>query len=769
MDFNNVGASPLGREFVGFPSKRGIHRQVLRTRGSVKFLMKQGDLLSIEGLHKGQKLLVAALDASGKHKPEALGLTSAEAIDLSLFDSARLSSWLLGNGHPDPQNLKVSTLEAEGELFALKASEACTVWIISPFSAVDLAQGNSTSEIRISKKPAGNALEEFLPEPLGDIREEFTVAKGTAQSYTLREGEYVQIIDAEGQQCSDFMAFRSKGLDRGEEWMIDTTSTRSMVRGAYPGPGLLDKFFDARMRPMMNVVQDTCGRHDAFGLACTGRGYEERGFPGHLNCSDNISFATEKHGVTPRNAWPAINFFWNTWVCEHSHTLNTAESYSRAGDYVLMRAMDDLTCVTTACPDDIDPINGWNPTDIHVRIYKPDARIQRAVAYREKENAPMSVSTESAFHPRTSKLTTQFAPARDLWAPIAFPGVGTTAEYWTTRDAVSLQDMSGLRKFDIVGPDAEKLLQMATTRDVSKLAVHRGQYTLMCDDSGEVIDDGTLFRLAPELFRWCCGTEESGRALESLAADMGVQVRIHALGNSLPNLALQGPNSRDLLKEICFFQPTVPNLDHLKWFGVSVARIKHREGAPFMLARSGYTGELGYELFCAQDHATEIWDAIMEAGAPYGIEPMGNAALDILRIEAGLPAANAEFAPSVDAIEAGLSFALDFRKSDFKGKVALERNSKDPRRILKGLMTEVDDTVLAGAPILLGERQVGVVTSATRSPKFECTIAMARLNVEHAADGTELKIGLMDGRMKQIGAKVVPIPFYDPKRERARS
>ena len=215
------------------------------------------------------------------------------------------------------------------------------------------------------------------------------------------------------------MAFRARGLDAGVEAMIDSTTTRSMVRGAYPQPGLLDKFFDAEMRPMLAVVQDTCGRHDTFGVACTARSYEERGFPGHRNCSDNISFAASHYGVKARAAWPAVNFFWSTWIDAHSHALMTEESWSRPGDYVAMRALDDLVCVTTACPDDLDPINGWNPTDVHVRIYKPDTAVRRAVAYRMKEDSPMAVSRESAFHTRTEKLTSHFAPARDLW-PVSY-------------------------------------------------------------------------------------------------------------------------------------------------------------------------------------------------------------------------------------------------------------------------------------------------------------------------------------------------------------
>ena len=565
------------------------------------------------------------------------------------------------------------------------------------------------------------------------------------------------------------MAFSADALQAGREAMIDSTATRTMLRRAYPGPGLFDKFYDAELEPMLNVVQDTCGRHDTFGMACTARGYEDAGYPGHVNCSDNISAALDSYSIKSRKAWPAINFFWNTWVDVHSSQIQTEESWSRPGDFVILRAIQPLVCVSTACPDDIDPINGWNPTDIHVRIYRADAPIRRAVAYREKEDAPVTLSQESAFHPKTSKLTRDFAPARNLWVPNSYSSVGTLGEYWACRNAATLQDMSGLRKYDVVGPDAERLLQRAMTRDIAKLAVWRGTYALMCDAQGDVIDDGTLFRLADQRFRWCCGSEESARHLSALAASNGFQVRINAAGDALPNLALQGPNSRDILRKIVFTQPHVPSLDELKWFGVTQARIGDRDGLPFMLSRSGYTGELGYELFCSASDAPRLWETLMKAGQDHGLTPMGGAALEMIRIEAGLAAANAEFAPGVDAHEAGLGFAVDLKKADFVGKAALERNLAAPRRVLKGLLMPGGDTVQHGAHVFARERPVGVVTSATHSPTLECGIAMARLAVEQAEPGTELEVGMLDGRMKRVEATVADIPFVDPSRSRARA
>jgi aminomethyltransferase len=711
--------------------------------------------------------LVAAYGMQGEPALDALSLTADTDCRLADFDNGPHSGWLEVHGVQIGDTLATTKIGGDEKPVILKAKARVSAWFIRPVTPVDLVGASGRGTIVVSHQRA-SANGPTLPQPLGDIRDEFTVERGTARSYELRKGEVVQIIDVDGQQCSDFQACRLQGLDLGAELFIDGNATRSLLRRAFPLPGLLDKFFDADLVPLLQVMQDTCGRHDTFGLACHARGYQELGFPGHVNCSDNISDALASWNVKRRRAWPAINFFWNTWL-DSTHNIQTEESYSRPGDYVAMAALDDLLCVSTACPDDIDPINGWNPTDIHVRISRPESKIQRAVAYRQKEDSPLLISEESAFHERLAPLTSQFAPARDLWAPITFPGIGTMGEYWACRNAVTLQDMSGLRKFDVVGPDAERLLQYALTRDIAKLSVWRGTYSLMCDKTGAVVDDGTLFRLGPKLFRWCCGSEESGRVLKALANENGWQVRINDMRNALPNLALQGPKSRELLNKIIFTQPHVPSLDQLKWFGVTVARLGDREGAPFMLSRSGYTGELGYEIFCTKSDALAIWDGLMAAGEEFGIKPMGSAALEIIRIEAGFAAADAEFAPGVDAHDAGLGFAVDLRKSDFVGKDALARNATSPRRQLKGLILGCDDVPAHGAQVFNGERPVGVITSATRSPTLETAISMARLAIEVAEDGTELEVGMMDGRMKRISARVVPVPFIDPKRERARA
>lgn len=656
-----------------------------------------------------------------------------------------------------------------GDVFITRATAAAEVFVVLPATAGYLTRGGGGRVTVSIQPPAGGSADPILPEPLGRVREEFRITRGSATAYPVRKGEVVQIIDIEGQQCSDFMAMRSDALDNGIERYIDSTVSRTMTRSAYPLPGLGDKFFDQDIRPLLAMRHDTVGRHDTFALACTARGYEERGFPGHLNCSDNISAAFSPYGIQRRRAWPAINFFFNSWIDWQDHQIASDEAWSRPGDYVAMEALTDLVCVSTACPDDVDPINGWNPTDIHVRIYQEDTAISHSVSWRGQPDDAGRLTRTSAFHARTSAATTRFQPARDLWLPAEYDATGAVEEYWACKNAATLQDMSSLLKFDVVGPDAEALLQHCLTRDVSRLSQHRGFYALMCDARGSVLDDGTLFRLEPMAFRWCCGSDDSAAHLREQAAALDLNARVLSVGQRMVNLALQGPRSRDILRRVVFTQPTRPSLDNLKWFGFTIARLGDRDGPMFMLCRTGFTGELGYEVFCDRDDALAIWDGLMDAGGDLGLVPMGTVALNMLRIEAGLMIAGAEFGPDSDAMESGLGFAVDVTKADFIGKPALERNAAAPRRTLVGLRFAGNEPPAHGDGVFVGREQVGVITSGCASPQLGHAIAMARVAVENAEPGATLEVGKLDGRMKRLPGVVVGLPFLDPKREKARA
>jgi len=773
-----TGLDSTARTYTGYQSNR--QTKLLRPAAPVKLSLETGDLLTLHSLDGATPVLMMPFNDTGDADFSAIGLNNNKQFNCNPtatgFES--LATWYQHHGgriESGPQFQAVCIFDEQtpaGSEFIVRANKPILLWVlIDPehvYSAERLFGGGMGGSVSIAHVRNGKSANP-LPDPFGDVRDEFTIPAGTAYAYELKAGEVVQVIDVEGQQCSDFMAMNARSLDEGLERYIDSTVTRSMIRGAYPIPGLFDKFYDQDLRPLLKLKQDTVGRHDTFAYACTARGYEERGFFGHLNCSDNISHAYKPYGIEQRTAWPAINFFFNSWIDHGDNLIQSDEAWSRPGDYIAMEAMTDLVAVSTACPDDVDPINGWNPTDVHVRIYKKNTPVKHAVAYRSEPESEAILTEHSAFHPRTSALTRQYVVARDLWLPQSYESTRSAAEYQACREKVTVQDLSSLRKFDVLGPDAETLLQKTLTRDITKLSVNRGVYALICDETGSLIDDGTLFRLSNDTFRWCCGSDDSGLQLKTIAEAEGLNVWIKSLYSSMPNLAIQGPNSRELLQRIAFTQPTVTAVEQLRWFGSTVARLYDREGEPFHLTRTGYTGELGYEIFCHTDSALKIWDALISDGKDLGITPMGLDALDTIRIEAGLMAAGHEFAPDVDAYEAGLGFAVDLNKPDFIGRSALERNQQQQRRVLKGLRFSSHEAPVHGDPVFVGRRQVGVITSSTISPALDCAIAMARIAIEHAENDNQLEVGKLDGHGKRLHAICCNIPFVDPTRSRARA
>ncbi len=240
--------------------------------------------------------------------------------------------------------------------------------------------------------------------------------------------------------------------------------------------------------------------------------------------------------------------------------------------------------------------------------------------------------------------------------------------------------------------------------------------------------------------------------------------------DQLHNLAVQGPNSREILGGLVWTPPTQPTLSELRWFRLLVGRIGGHDGTPIVVSRTGYTGELGYEVWCHPDDGPAVWDAIWEAGAEHGLKPLGLSALDMLRIESGLIFAGYEFDDQVDPFEAGIGFAVALDSGDeFIGKAALEERKAHPQRTLVGLELGGQETAGHGDCVHVGRSQVGVVTSGTRSPVLRKNIALCRMAVQYAEPGTEVEVGKLDGHQKRIPATVVPIPFYDPEKKRPRS
>ena len=612
--------------------------------------------------------------------------------------------------------------------------------------------------------------EAMLPEPLADPKNEILINNSTAISYEVKKGDYIQVIDLYGRQCSDLNVFDSEALQKGKEYSIDPTATRSLVGNSYPMPGLASKFFDRNQDPLVEVMQDSIGRHDTFGTACTLKSYEDQGYFGHVNCSDNFNFALDSYGIEKRKAWQAVNLFWNTGI-DTSNVFTSDMPWSRAGDYVLFQAQKDLVCVSSGCPDNISPANDWNPTDIFVRIYGEKNKFSKSIGYRKNADSDFMLTKETGFHSRTSKLTKDMIESSGFWIPSKFNNYGSIAEYSACRENVIVMDLSSLKKFEITGPDAEELMNVALTRNVKKLSIGQVVYSALCYENGTMIDDGTLYRLTEHNFRWICGSDYSGEWLRELANKLKLSAWVKTSTDQLHNISVQGPNSRKLLSKVIWTAPDHPSVNDLKWFNFTISRIGDHKGAPLMVSRTGYTGELGYELYCHPKDAPTIWDAVWSAGQEFNITPMGFEALDMLRIEAGLVLGGNEFSDETDPFEAGIGFTvpLKTKEQNFIGKEALIKRKEYPQKKLVGLEIEGNEKVNHGDCVHSGRGQVGIITSGTFSPTLNKNIALSRVDIHSSDLETKLEIGKLDGHQKRIRAKVVKFPFYDPDKTRVRS
>ena len=643
----------------------------------------------------------------------------------------------------------------------------------APGEPMEVSSFNVATDLLIfvtRKNKKNNKLESILPEPLADTKNEFRIKNSSAIAYEIKKGDFIQIIDLYGRQCSDFMAFDSNALQKGKEYSIDTTASRAIVGGAYPMPGLFSKYFDKNNDTLVEVIQDTIGRHDTFGTACTLKSYEDQGYFGHVNCSDNFNYVLNPYGVEKRNAWAAINLFFNTGI-DATNVLFSDMPWSRPGDYVLLQAQKDLVSVSSACPCDVDAANDWNPTDIYVRVYSEKKAFAKAIGYRKNADSDFMLTKQTGFHQRTSSLTKDMMDSSGFWIPNKYNNYGAIEEYTACRNNVVMMDLSSLRKFEILGPDSEELLNTALTRNVKKLAIGQVVYSALCYENGTMIDDGTLYKLGESNFRWICGSDYSGEWLRDLGKKLNLRVWIKTSTDQLHNVSVQGPNSRKLLSKIIWTPPSHPDVNDLKWFNFSISRIDDHLGPPLMLSRTGYTGELGYEIYCHPKDAISIWDAIWKAGKEFDLVPMGFEALDMLRIEAGLVLGGNEFNDQTDPFEAGIGFTVPLKTKEvnFVGREALLKRKESPQKKLVGLEIDGNEKANHGDCVHIDRGQVGIITSGMLSPTLNKNIALCRIDINSSELGTKVEIGKLDGHQKRISATVVSFPFYNPDKSRVRA
>ncbi|MBL8576413.1 MAG: aminomethyltransferase family protein [Mesorhizobium sp.] len=765
-----------------FSLPAGMERYVVPGGGALLVEIGAGDRVTVLNAEGGQACELVALGSDGRADPGVIGARSnSNAAGLKALLLSGEESLLQFRRKIERRGINLAGVEAirffdattpAGTEEHFVAQRDGSLIVAAPGGPMSLEEQDTLTPLTVTiARATVKSVRSFdLPDPLADPVLDRRVKSMTAEAYFVKAGDYIQIIDVDGRQCTDFQCFSARKLDKGRDLPLDVTTTRTLMGSSYPMPGLFSKYYDQDMEPLVEVVQDTCGRHDAFALACAAKYYDDIGYPGHPNCSTNFNSVLAEHGVTPRAGWMAANFFFNTAIDAHGLVVSD-EPWSRPGDYVLMRALIDLVCVSSACPDDTTPANGWNLTDIHVRTYSGAEKFSRAIARRMSPDAEPVMTRETAFHSSFAKHTRDFIEYKGYWLANSFAKAGPIEEYWACREKAVVMDLSPLRKFEVTGPDSEALLQYVLTRDVKKLSVGQVVYSSMCYEHGGVIDDGTLLRLGKDNFRWIGGDDFGGTWLRQQAEKLGLKVMVRSSTDQMHNIAVQGPNSRDILNEIIWTSPKQPSIAELEWFRFAVARIGDAQGVPVVVSRTGYTGELGYEIFCHPRDAETVFDAVWEAGQPHGLKPMGMAALDMVRIEAGLAFAGHEFSDETDPFEAGIGFTvpLKTKPDDFIGRDALIRRKEHPARKLVGL--EIDGAVNVGHGdcVHVGRPQIGVVTSSMRSPALGRNIALARVDIAHSDIGTEVEIGKLDGHQKRLPAKIVAFPHFDPQKTKPRS
>ena len=389
----------------------------------------------------------------------------------------------------------------------------------------------------------------------------------------------------------------------------------------------------------------------------------------------------------------------------------------------------------------------------------------------------------SAFHQRTLELCESLS-YRDWAGYYAVSAYEThhDHEYNAIRNACALIDISPLFKYRVTGPDAARLVNRIITRDALKMTVGQVYYTPWCDDDGKVIDDGTVTRLSENVFRWTAA-DPNLRWLTRNSS--GLNVHIEDVSEDVAALALQGPTSARLLRQVCD-----ADLSTLKYFRATSG---HIAGVPVDVTRTGYTGDLGYEIWMPWRSALQVWDAIVSAGAAFDLHPTGMLALDVARIEAGLLLIDVDFQSSRKALietqkyspfELGLGRLVDMTKPAFVGRSALHDEMKRGiARMIVGL--EVDWTAVeklydavglpptapaaasrVAVPVYRGRTQIGRATSTTWSSTLKKLIALATLDAPHYAPGTKVEMEMtVEAVRHRATATVVPTPFFNPPRK----
>ncbi|WP_169080101.1 glycine cleavage system aminomethyltransferase GcvT [Microcella alkalica] len=368
------------------------------------------------------------------------------------------------------------------------------------------------------------------------------------------------------------------------------------------------------------------------------------------------------------------------------------------------------------------------------------------------------VSRLSPLHDQHVALGASFTDFAGWQMPVRY--TSDLAEHHAVRTAAGLFDISHMAEIAVIGEAAGAFLDEALAGRLSALSVGKAKYSLILDEHGGIIDDLIVYRITDHEFLVVANASNRDAVVAALTqrtADHAVAIDDRTDATAL--IAVQGPAARAVLEATSAF--VAPELDELKYYawttGAFVADPASDDSVAVLVARTGYTGEDGFELYLDTAHAAGLWAALLEAGAPLGLQPCGLASRDTLRLEAGMPLYGHELGLSIQPVQAGLGRVVVTDKPHFVGKEAIERGPGDDARVLVGLAAEGRRAARAGYPVMAGDEVVGEITSGALSPTLGHPIAMAFVHPAHAAVGAQLDL---DVRGSRIPATVVPLPFY---------
>lgn len=343
----------------------------------------------------------------------------------------------------------------------------------------------------------------------------------------------------------------------------------------------------------------------------------------------------------------------------------------------------------------------------------------------------------------------KIVPFAGYLLPVQYEGSGVIKEHMAVRQACGLFDVSHMGEILFTGPTALDTLNHLLTNDYSNMPVNKVRYGVMCTAEGGTIDDLVVYKFGEEAYLAVVNASNRHKDYEHMAKNVLEGTKCEDISDSVAQVALQGPKAPAIMKKL------LPEDQIPKGYYTALPNIVIN-GVNTMISRTGYTGELGYEIYCAKEDAEKLWKTLREAGEEFGLIPCGLGARDTLRLEAAMPLYGHEMDETITPLEAGLDFGVKLSKDEFIGKDALVAAGA-PKRVRVGLGVTGRGIVREHQDVFVGDEKIGVTTSGTHCPYLGKAIAMALVDAAHAEVGTAVEVEV---RGRRVACEIIPLPFY---------